>query len=202
MEIGEAMFHQIPKPVSDRMHELEEIDSRDRQDGTPQSQRLRQIPPETGRVLAFLAASAPTEGAWLEIGTSAGYSALWISLAARLHSKTLVTFELLPTKAALAKETFKAAKLGGMVELKNGDARGHISDYAEIAFCFLDAEKEMYAEIYELVCPKLVPGGLLIADNVISHRQYLTKFLSLVEENPDIDHIILPVGKGLLVCRK
>lgn len=196
------MFHQIPKPVLDRMHALEEIDSRDRQDGTSHSQRLRQIPPETGRVLAFLAASAPTKGAWLEIGTSAGYSALWLSLAARLRRKTLVTFELLPAKAALAKETFKAAKLGGLVELINGDARGHINDYAEIAFCFLDAEKEMYADIYDRVCPKLVPDGLLIADNVISHRQDLTKFLSLVEENPNVDHILLPVGKGLLVCRK
>ena len=72
----------------------------------------------------------------MEIGTSAGYSALWLSLAARMRGKTLVTFELLPAKAALAKETFKAAKVSGLVELKNGDARGHISDYAEIAFSY------------------------------------------------------------------
>lgn len=196
------MFHQISKPVLDRMHELEEIDARDRQDGTPHSQRLRQVPPDSGRVLAFLAASAPTKGAWLEIGTSAGYSALWLSLAARLRGKNMVTFELLPAKAALAKETFKAAKVGGLVELKNGDARGHISDYAEIAFCFLDAEKEMYAEFYERISPNLIPDGLLIADNVISHRQDLKNFFSLVEEDKTIDHITLPVGKGLLVCRK
>ncbi len=196
------MFHQIPKPVLDRMHQLEEIDALDRQDGTPRSQRLRQITPESGRVLAFLAASAPTKGTWMEIGTSAGYSALWLSLAARMRGKTLVTFELLPAKAALAKETFKAAKVSGLVELKNGDARGHISDYAEIAFCFLDAEKEMYAEFYERIGPNLIPDGLLVADNVINHRQNLEKFLSLVEEDETIDHITLPVGKGLLVCRK
>ncbi|MEJ2757027.1 MAG: class I SAM-dependent methyltransferase [Anaerolineales bacterium] len=196
------MFHQIPKPVLDRMHELEEIDTRDRQDGTPHIQRLRQIPAESGRVLAFLAASAPTEGAWLEIGTSAGYSTLWLSLAARLRGKAITTFELLPAKAALAKETFKAAKVGGLVELKNGDARGHISDYVEIAFCFLDAEKEMYAEFYERINPHLIPDGLLVADNVISHRQELAKFRSMVEEDETIDHITLPVGKGMLVCRK
>lgn len=199
---GAAMFQDIPKQVSDRMKELEEIDARDRQDGTPHLKRLRQIPPETGRLLAFIAAGAPTEGAWLEIGTSAGYSALWLSLAARQRQKTLITFELLPDKAALARETFKAAKVTGLVELKNGDARGHISDFAEIAFCFLDCEKEMYAEIYERIVPRLVPDGLLVADNAISHESALDKFFTLVEEDTSIDHVLLSVGRGLLVCRK
>lgn len=196
------MFHDIPKPVADRMKELEEIDARDRQDGTPHLERLRQISPETGRVLSFLAASAPTKGAWLEIGTSAGYSALWLSLAARQRQKTLITFELLPAKAALARETFKKAGVTGLVELKNGDARGHISDFAEVAFCFLDCEKEMYAEIYERLSPHLVTEGLLIVDNADSHKSDLTKFFEQVEKDTSVDHILLPVGKGLLVCRK
>jgi len=196
------MLHDIPKPMLNRMKELEEIDARDRQDGTPQIKRLRQIPPETGRVLAFMAASAPANGAWLEIGTSAGYSAMWISLAARAVGKQLITFELLPDKVALARETFKVAKVEDVVELKNGDARGHISDFAEVAFCFMDCEKEMYEEIYERLLPNLIEGALLISDNVINHKQFLEKFIQKVMEEKTLDSVILPVGKGLLVSRK
>ena len=103
------MFHDIPKPVLDQMKALEEIDALDRQDGTPNIKRLLQIPPETGKFLAVLAAGVP-DGAWLEIGTSAGYSALWITRATKLRGTKLVTFELLPEKADLAKKTFKKAK--------------------------------------------------------------------------------------------
>jgi caffeoyl-CoA O-methyltransferase len=196
------MFQEIPKAILDRMKELEEIDTRDRQDGTSHLKRMRQVPPETGRVLAFLAASAPTKGAWLEIGTSAGYSALWLSLAARYRNKTLITFELLPEKVALARETFKKTKVEGLVELKHGDARGHISDFAEVAFCFVDCEKEMYQEIYERISPNLIEDSLLIFDNVISHKSDLKKFLEVIESDPNFDQVTLSVGKGLLVCRK
>jgi len=196
------MFHDIPQAILARMKELEEIDARDRQDGTPHLKRMRQVPPETGRMLAFLAASAPREGAWLEIGTSAGYSALWLSLAARYRNKSLITVELLPEKVTLARETFKKTKVEGLVELKHGDARGHISDFAEIAFCFVDCEKEMYQEIYERVSPNLVIDSLLIFDNVISHQASLQTFLEVIAADPKFDQMIVPVGKGLLVCRK
>ena len=196
------MFHHIPKAILDRMRELEETDSRDRQDGTPHLKRLRQIPPETGKMLAFIAATAPQNGAWLEIGTSAGYSTLWLSLAARACGTKIFTFELLPDKAALARETFKKAKVEDVVELKNGDARGHIEDYGEIALGFLDCEKEMYQEVYERLTPHLVPGGLFIVDNAVSHETELASFLTNIENDASLDSIVIPVGKGLLVCRK
>ncbi len=196
------MFHKIPQPILDRMKELEEIDTRDRQDGTPRIKRLRQVAPETGRVLAFLAHTVPTQGAWLEVGTSAGYSTLWLSLAIKAKSKTLFTYELLPEKTALARETFKQTKVEKLIELKNGDARGHVGDFGEVAFCFIDCEKEMYAEIFDLVAPNLVTDGLVIVDNVISFKEDLADFIARVEADEHLDTIILPVGKGLMVCRK
>ena len=196
------MFQNIPQPILDRMKELEEIDNRDRQDGTPHIKRLRQIPPETGKVLAFLAGMVPQEGAWLEVGTSAGYSSLWLSLAARPRGRTIFTFELLPEKTAMARETFKKAKVEDTVELKHGDARGHVGDFAEVAFCFIDCEKEMYAEIFELVAPNIVPDGLIVVDNVISHKAELKEFIADVESDASLITVILPVGKGLMVCRK
>jgi predicted O-methyltransferase YrrM len=195
------MFHNIPLAVTKQMQALEEIDAKDRQDGTPKIKRLRQIPPETGKVLAFLAAGAP-EGAWLEIGTSAGYSSLWLSLAARHCGEKLITFELLPDKIKLAKDTIKKAAVGDVVELVHGDARGHVRDYAEVGFCFLDCEKEMYLDFFELISPNLVRGGLLVVDNVVSHEAEVKPMLDKAFADLSLASVVIPVGKGLLVCRK
>jgi caffeoyl-CoA O-methyltransferase len=195
------MFHDIPQPILDRMHHLEGIDTQDRQDGTPRLQRLRQIPPETGKFLALLAASAP-QGAWIEVGTSAGYSALWLALACRETGRTLTTFEVLEEKVSLARETFCRAQVEDVVTLVAGDAREHLADHGDIAFCFLDAEKEVYADCYELVVPHLVAGGLLVADNAINHQETLRPMLDRALSDERVDALIAPIGKGELICRK
>jgi caffeoyl-CoA O-methyltransferase len=195
------MFHTIPNSVQKQMEALEEIDARDRVDGTPQVKRLRQVPPETGRLLAFLAAGAP-KGAWLEIGTSAGYSSLWLALAARQAGTKLITFELLPDKVKLAKDTIKKAGVEDVVELIHGDARGHVRDYAEVGFCFLDAEKEMYLDFFELISPNLVKGGLLVMDNAINHADVLQPAIDKAMADTGLDSVLIAAGKGLLVCRK
>lgn len=71
-----------------------------------------------------------------------------------------------------------------------------------IAFCFLDAEKEVYGECYELVIPRLVAGGLLIADNAINHRETLQPMLERALADERVDALIVPIGKGELLCRK
>lgn len=195
------MFHSIRPAILERMRYLEQIDRQDRADGTPRWQRLRQITPETGKFLALLAAAAP-EGVYLEIGTSAGYSALWIALACEMLDRTLHTFEVLPEKARLARETFHAAQVERVVRLVEGDARDHLGQVEGIAFCFLDAEKEVYGECYEAVIPKLVKGGLLVADNALNHREALRPVLERALADERVDALIVPIGKGELVCRK
>jgi len=195
------MFQSIRQPILERMRYLEQIDAKDREDGTPRAQRLRQIPPETGKFLALLAASAP-EGMYLEIGTSAGYSTLWIALACEMLGRTITTFEVLAEKARLARETFRLAGLEEMVTLVEGEAREYLSQYENIAFCFLDAEKEVYGECYEAIIPKLVKGGLLVADNAINHRETLKRMLDRALADERVDALIVPIGKGELVCRK
>lgn len=183
------------------MAELEATDSQDRVDGTPQIRRLRQITPQAGRFLALMAASVP-EGSFLEIGTSAGYSALWISLALQERPAKLITFEVLANKIELALQTFRLAQIEDQIELFHADAREHLSGYPQIAFCFLDAEKDIYADCYDLVVPNLVPGGLLLADNVISHQADLQLFVDHAYADPRVDALVVPIGKGLLLCRK
>jgi len=195
------MFHEIPDAMQNRMRELEGWDRIDRTDGTPRLERLRQIPPETGRFIALLAASAPT-GHWIEIGTSAGYSTMWLALACRETRSQLTTYEILDDKVLLARETIAAAQLNDVVELVHGDALEYLSALDGIAFCFLDAEKELYAECYELVVPRLVTGGMLVADNAINHAATLQPVLDRALLDERVDAMVVPIGNGELVCRK
>ncbi|MDX1797233.1 MAG: class I SAM-dependent methyltransferase [Candidatus Lokiarchaeia archaeon] len=195
------MFHSIPESIRKRMQYLEEIDIQDRVDGTPRMERLRQIPPETGKFISILAASAP-KGEFLEIGTSAGYSTLWIALACRLINNKVITFEILKEKVKLAEETFEITNLRDVVELIEGDARDYINNYKNISFCFLDAEKEVYDECYDLVIPNMVKGGILVADNAINHYKTLKPMLDKALIDKRVDSLVVPIGKGELVCRK
>lgn len=183
------------------MEALERADAVDRADGTPRLQRLRQIPPDTGRFLALLAAGAP-HGEMIEIGTSAGYSARWLALACEATGRRLTTFEILPEKAELARKTFSDAGVTDLVKLVEGDALEHLHSVAEVGFCFLGAEKEIYADCYDLVVPHLVSGGLLVADNAINHRETLQPMLDTALNDPRVDAVIVPIGKGELVCRR
>jgi caffeoyl-CoA O-methyltransferase len=195
------MFHKIPKAIEERMHYLEWLDDKERLDGKPMLQRLRQIPQKTGKFIALLAASAP-EGTYLEIGTSAGYSTLWLALACKEIGRKLVTFEVVEEKARLAKETFKVAGVDEVVELVTGDAREYLQNYRDVSFCFLDAEKDVYYDCYEKVVPNMVRGGLLVADNAISHKDELKTMLERALNDERVDALVVPIGRGELVCRK
>ena len=195
------MFYNIPEAIKMRMEYLEELDKQDRLDGTLRMNRLRQITPETGKFISILAASAP-KGDFLEIGTSAGYSTLWIALACQINTNKLTTFEILKEKANLARETFRITNLEHIIELIEGDARDYLQDYKSISFCFLDAEKEVYEDCYDLLIPNMVKGGILVADNAINHYETLKPMLDKALADERVDALIVPIGKGELVCRK
>jgi predicted O-methyltransferase YrrM len=183
------------------MRALEQMSSREKRDGTPDFERLRQIPSSTGRLLALTAASAP-EGTFVEIGTSGGYSGLWIALACRERGAKLTTFELAEPKVALATETFREAGVDDIVTIVPGDVRAHIGDQRDVSFCFLDTEKKLYEECYEAVVPNMVSGGILVADNVVSHAGDLSGFLDRAESDERVDSMVVTVGSGLLLARR
>jgi caffeoyl-CoA O-methyltransferase len=195
------MFHEISPAMQARMRELEEIDARDRSDGTPITRRMRQVPPETGQFIALLAAASP-DGAHIEIGTSAGYSTLWQTLAARQRGRRITTFEVSEIKIRLARETFRLAGVEEWVDLVQADARLRLERFEKIGFCFLDAEKDIYRECYDLVVPRLAPGGLLVADNIISHNDELQALVEYAAADPRVDSMVVPIAKGELICRK
>jgi caffeoyl-CoA O-methyltransferase len=195
------MFHDIPEPVAARMADLKERGLRDRADGTPRMQRLREVPEGVGRFLAVLAAGAPG-GRWIEIGTSSGYSTLWLALAAREAGARVTTFEILEWKVELARETFALAEVEDVVELVHADVRAGLAVVDGVSFAFLDSEKEDYLELYELVVPKLVPGGLLVADNVADFHDEVQPMLDRAGADERVDAVVVPFLTGQLLARR
>jgi caffeoyl-CoA O-methyltransferase len=188
------VFHDISANMREVMRALEEETERNQV-------ALRSVSVDVGRCLALLAMSAP-QGAFIELGSSAGYSSLWLSLAARARGVTLTTVELDEKKIALARENISRAGAAGTVQAVHGDALDYATRFEDIAFCFSDLQPpENNAKVYEKVVPRLVPGGLLVIDNVTSPRLQ-TELLNRAENDPRVDCVLLPFPKGDLICRK
>ncbi len=195
------MFHDMPQAIAERMAHLEKIDARDRIDGTTRLQRLRSVLPQTGRLIALLAAGAP-DGRYVEIGTSAGYSTLWLALACRMLGRRVTTYEVMDEKAALARETFALCGVEDVVDFVHADARDHLESLDDVAFCFLDAEKDVYDDCYEAVIPRMKSGGLFVADNAINLAPQLQTMLDRALGDDRVDAMIVAIDDGVLVCRK
>ena len=188
------MFRDISADMRQVMGELEQQNERDQP-------ALRSVSEDVGRCLALLAMSAP-QGAFLELGSSAGYSSLWLSLPARARGVRLTTVELDEKKFGLARENISRAGAAGSVQTVHGDALDYANRFEEIAFCFSDLQPpELNAKIYEIAIPRLVPGGLLVIDNVTSPRLQ-TELLERAENDPRVDCVLLPFPKGDLICRR
>ena len=101
------------------------------------------------------------EGIYVEIGTSAGYSTLWLGLACLQLGRRIKTYEILPDKVRMAEETFAMTGFDGFIELIEGDARDYLANEEGIAFCFLDAEKEMQGTAMIWWCREWSPAVFL-----------------------------------------
>lgn len=195
------VFHAISPASQARMRELEELDADQRRRGLPAPERFCQVPPETARFLALTAALAP-DGACVELGTSAGYSTMWLALGRAGRGSRIQTCERSEWKLAEARRTFEVSGLESAVELIPGDAKVHLEACREVAFCFLDLAKTEYLACYELLVPRLTAGGVLVADNILSHGDVLAPFVEHVLADPRVDAVVLSIGKGLLFARK
>ena len=94
------------------------------------------------------------------------------------------------------------AGVSDKITIVQGDIRDNLDKVKNVGFCFLDASKNVYKECYDTVVPLMVSGGLLVADNMISHEDELTDFWKYVQADTRVDALIDPIGSGLLICRK
>lgn len=169
---------------------------------TERPKRMLNITPDTGRLLWILVQAARATRI-LEVGTSNAYSTIWLADAARATGGHVITLERNPDKVKLARANLARAGLADRAEIREGNAAEILAGLpGPFHLVFLDADRANYSTYLDLALPKLVPGGLLVADNVISHAQELSDYLARVKSNPVLFSVTVPVGKGEEVSLK
>ena len=134
----------------------------------------------------------------LEIGGSRGYSSIWLAAGARVLGGRLVSLEHDPEKCAAWRRNIAEAGLEEWAELVEGDAFATLRQAEDVFdLVFLDAEKEDYESLFALAGPLLEPGGLIVADNVLSHAEPLAAYSAARQADPALSSVTLPLDRGL-----
>jgi len=166
---------------------------------------LISVGPETGRMLHLLVTGAKARNI-VELGTSYGYSTVWLADAARETGGKVHSLELSQRKVDHAGEQLARAGLAGFVEFHVGSALDTLPRLAgPFDFVLLDLWKDLYGPCFELLHPKLAPGALVAADNMLfppQSRPDAQAYQALVRTKPDMDSVLLNVGSGVELSRK
>jgi predicted O-methyltransferase YrrM len=165
---------------------------------------LISIGPDSGAVLNILAKSSRARTI-LEIGTSYGYSTVFLAEAARANEGKVISLDISADKQRYAREQLTAAGLAPFVEFMTGDAREIIASLAvSLDFVLIDLWKDLYIPCFDLVYPKLSEGAFIAADNILLpefFRDEMTVYRRHVRSKAGIETILLPVGSGIELSR-
>ncbi len=158
---------------------------------------------ETGNFINLFLKASKAKTA-LEIGTSNGYSSIWIAEALKETGGHLYTIERWDERADIAIENFKNAQVSEIITLYKGDACELIKDKITFSldFVFIDAQKRQYIDYFNLVHPFINKGGVIIADNVLSHAEKVKEFVDAIKVHPDYQVEVLNLSSGLLIAYK
>ncbi len=159
---------------------------------------------DTGRLLNILAKGAGARRI-LELGSSYGYSTLWLAEAARKTGGTVLSLEVNSPKQEYARATIAKAGLTGQVEFFLGDALETLASLdGPFDFVLVDLWKDLYVSCFDLFYPKLKPGAIVVADNMLRPEEYLPealKYRKHARSHPKITSVLLPVGSGIELSR-
>lgn len=170
--------------------------------GDPRDRLLLAVGPETGQFVHILVRSLRAPRI-LEIGTSYGYSTIWLADAARAAGGRVTTLELRDYKSAYAHEMAVKAGLADHIDFRVGDAVESIeASTFEIDFVLLDLWKDLYVPCLEAFYPKLSDGAIIVADNMLfPGGEPLQRYSHAVRAKAGISSVLLPVGQGIEVSR-
>lgn len=169
---------------------------------TDRIQRYRNVEPESALFLAMQIHIQQSKEI-LEIGTSTGYSTLWLAHAVQQTQGRVTTLEIDPARTAQAQHHAQELGLDDVIDFWVGDAEKYLTKATQqYDFIFLDAERDAYVGYWAFLQKMLNPcGGVLIVDNVISHAAQVKCFIELIENDPRFISMTLPIGAGLyMVC--
>jgi caffeoyl-CoA O-methyltransferase len=176
---------------------LEQEDHDERERGLPAAERSRQVARTTGQFLfALVAPQADCEV--LEIGGSRGYSSIWLAAGARNLGGRVLSLENDPAKAEAWRRNIADAGLDDWAELVEDDAFAALDRIDDVFdLVFLDAEKDDYERLFALARGNLEPGGLVVADNVLSHADPLAEYSAARRADPTLMSVTVPLDRGL-----
>jgi predicted O-methyltransferase YrrM len=162
--------------------------------------RWRNVEPETAELLGVLVRAMGAERV-LEIGTSNGYSTIWLADAVAAVGGLVVSLEVLAERSALAASHLADAGVRDAVDLRTQDAAAALAafDDACFDFVFLDAERPAYADYWPDLARVLARPGLLTVDNVLSHADEVAAFRALVDADERVESSLVPIGAGVLL---
>lgn len=151
------------------------------------------VPMDDGRLLRLFAESIGAKHV-VEIGTSNGYSGLWLLTALQSTGGKLTTFEIDPEKVRLAANNFKRAGVDNLVTIIEGDAHKEVTKLKEpIDLLFIDADKEGYPDYLNKLLPLVRPGGIIVSHNFGQMNQ---EYIDALTKNPDLETLIQNIQSG------
>jgi predicted O-methyltransferase YrrM len=165
--------------------------------------RMLNITRDTGEFLSVLV-QATLARRVLEIGTSNGYSTLWLASATRATGGAVTTVEISDYKIGLAQQNFSRSGLAASITLVQDDAGRVLERAVDASFdlVFLDSERPEYPGWWPHLKRVLRPGGLLVVDNATSHPEQMAPFVALVKADVDFTTSLVPVGNGEFLAVK
>ena len=164
--------------------------------GLPQAERHRNLEPPSAEFLHSLVVGVGAKRL-LEIGGSSGLSTIALASAARETGGRLISIEIEAKRQAESRQTLQALGLDQIVEFICDDAANVIPRLGELDFALIDCEKEDYIRFFDML--RIVPGGFVVADNIISHS--MKDYVAHVRQRSGVESITLPIGKGLEITR-
>jgi predicted O-methyltransferase YrrM len=180
--------------------ELEEAaQSHDAQE-SDHAKKMLSLEPATAQLLSLMVRSSRRTRV-LEIGTSQGYSTIWLAWATSPVGGHVTSIDREAPKIELADGNLRRAGLRDVVDLIHGDATEVVSTLVGPFDCvFFDADRLSAPSQLALLMPKSTTDVLLFADNALSHPEEIAGYLAAVEALPQFEHLVVPVGKGLSIA--
>ncbi|HZU01222.1 MAG TPA: class I SAM-dependent methyltransferase [Ktedonobacteraceae bacterium] len=164
------------------------------------SKKMLNLEPDTAQFLHILIRSS-RRTRLLEIGTSNGYSTIWLAWAARATGGHITSIDRNADKQAQADANLRRAGLRESVDLLCGDATEVVASLPGPFDCvFFDADRLSAPTQLALLVPKLAPDAFILADNVLSHPDEIAGYLAALEALSEFDRVVVPIGKGLSVA--
>lgn len=198
----ETVLRQYDQRAADEMKQMQELPPGEFAKRIDEF--LLAVGPATGQLMNLLIKEAKARTI-LELGTSHGYSTVWLAEAARTTGGKVITLEIHTGKQQYARQALSKAGLADFVEFKLGDARESIAALAgPIDFVLLDLWKDLYIPCFDLFYPKLGSGAMVVADNMIFpefSRREAEDYRTHVRTKGDFQSVLLPVGSGIELSR-